>query len=147
MIAFICEIKFKLSNEKSFRNWLNFAINSYFKEKSITKTNKHRLTYIFCDDKYLLSINQKHLGHDYYTDIITFDCSENNIFDADMFISIERVEENAKELHESFDKELKRVMIHGLLHVMGYQDKSEDEKKIMREKEDFYIALFEKTIN
>ena len=101
------------------------------------------LSYIFCSDEYLLNINKEYLQHDYYTDIITFDNSEEDALIAgDIFISIDRVEENAKELNISFENELKRVMIHGVLHLCGYGDKSEEEQKLMREKEEEAIALY-----
>lgn len=95
------------------------------------------LNYIFCTDEYLLDINQQYLQHDYYTDIITFDNSENeNEIEGDIFISVERVKENAKDLNLPFLKELKRVMAHGVLHLCGYGDKTPDEIALMRKKED-----------
>ena len=101
------------------------------------------LSYIFCSDEYLLNINKEYLDHDYYTDIITFDNSEeDNLIAGDIFVSIDRVEENATELNISFENELKRVMIHGVLHLCGYGDKSEEEEKLMREKEEEAIALY-----
>ncbi|MEZ5021985.1 MAG: rRNA maturation RNase YbeY [Chitinophagales bacterium] len=101
------------------------------------------LSYIFCSDEYLLNINKEYLNHDYYTDIITFDNSEeDNLIAGDIFVSIDRVEENATELNVSFENELKRVMIHGVLHLCGYGDKSEEEEKLMREKEEEAIALY-----
>ena len=100
------------------------------------------INYIFCSDDYLLTINQEHLNHDYYTDIITFDLSEkeNNI-ESDIFISIDRVKENAKNNHVKFHIELYRVLIHGVLHLLGFNDKNEEEKLIMREKEDACLSL------
>ncbi|MEZ5007278.1 MAG: rRNA maturation RNase YbeY [Chitinophagales bacterium] len=101
------------------------------------------LSYIFCSDEYLLNINKEYLNHDYYTDIITFDNSEeDNLIAGDIFVSIDRVEENATELNVSFENELKRVIIHGVLHLCGYGDKSEEEEKLMREKEEEAIALY-----
>lgn len=94
---------------------------------------------IFCNDEYLLKINQEHLTHDYYTDIITFDYSENTIISGDLFISKDRVEENAEEYKVSFENELNRVIIHGILHLIGYNDKSESEIKEMRTKENYYL--------
>ncbi len=94
---------------------------------------------IFCNDEYLLKINQEHLTHDYYTDIITFDYSENNLISGDLFISKDRVEENAEEYKVSFENELNRVIIHGILHLIGYNDKSESEIKEMRTKENYYL--------
>jgi rRNA maturation RNase YbeY len=94
---------------------------------------------IFCNDEYLLKINQEHLTHDYYTDIITFDYSENTLISGDLFISKDRVEENAEEYKVSFENELNRVIIHGILHLIGYNDKSELEIKEMRTKENYYL--------
>jgi probable rRNA maturation factor len=100
------------------------------------------LTYVFCSDTYLLSINQQYLQHDYFTDIITFDnsISETSIH-GDIFISIDRVKENSRDFSQPFENELYRVMVHGLLHLCGYKDKTESEQKLMRQKEDTYISL------
>jgi rRNA maturation RNase YbeY len=95
--------------------------------------------FISCTDDFLLDMNKKYLGHDYYTDVITFDYTVGNSISGDIFISIERVEENARKFDVPFDHELSRVMYHGVLHLCGYRDKSEDEKRTMREKEDFYL--------
>lgn len=101
------------------------------------------LNYIFCDDAYLLDINQQYLNHNTYTDIITFDHREApGPIEGDIFISVERVRENAHSFQVSFEKELHRVMVHGLLHLLGYLDKSESEQKRMRAKEDHYLAQF-----
>jgi rRNA maturation RNase YbeY len=100
------------------------------------------LCFIFCTDDYLLEINKKHLDHDYYTDVITFDYTANNVVSGDIFISVERVTENADEFGVSFNHEINRVMYHGILHLCGYDDKSDDEKQTMREKEDFYLKTF-----
>jgi rRNA maturation RNase YbeY len=94
------------------------------------------LNYIFCSDEHLLKINQDFLQHDTYTDIITFDYVVAKLISGDIYISTERVQENADELEQSFDRELRRVMIHGLLHLIGYGDKTEEEKKEMRMAED-----------
>lgn len=103
--------------------------------------NKGEITFIFCSDKYLLEINKEYLQHDYYTDVITFDYSENNIISGDIFISIDRVKENADTYKVSFENELYRVMLHGVLHLVGYNDKTKEEQKIMRQKEDEYLNL------
>ena len=100
------------------------------------------ITYIFCDDAYLLKINQDFLNHDYYTDIITFDYVKGKIIAGDIFVSLQRISENAHTQGKSFDNELKRVLAHGVLHLCGYKDKSETEQKQMREKEDFYLSSF-----
>jgi rRNA maturation RNase YbeY len=97
------------------------------------------LCFIFCMDDFLLDINKKYLKHDYYTDVITFDYTVDSSISGDIFISIERVDENAREFGVAFEHELSRVMYHGVLHLCGYKDKSEDEEQTMREKEDFYL--------
>ena len=99
------------------------------------------LNFIFCDDEFLFEINNTYLRRDSLTDIITFDYSNKNNISGDIFISIDRVKANALSFNESFEDELKRVIIHGVLHLLGYKDKSKKEKKIMREKEDFYLSL------
>ena len=97
---------------------------------------------IFCSDDYLLDKNRDYLNHDYYTDIITFDYSENDVVSGDLFISIDRVKDNAITYGISFDNELKRVVYHGILHLCGYKDKTEKDKKEMREKENYYLSQF-----
>ena len=94
---------------------------------------------LFCDDNYLLNINIKYLNHDYFTDVITFDYSEKNILSGDIIISSERIKENSVIYNTSFKEELYRVMIHGILHLMGYKDKTKSEKKKMRRLEDLYM--------
>ena len=96
---------------------------------------------IFCSDQYLLEINKKHLNHDYYTDIITFDYCVEKIVSGDLYISIDRVKENSKIFNESFINELNRVVIHGVLHLCGYNDKTEADQKIMRNLENKYLAI------
>lgn len=99
------------------------------------------ISIIFCSDDYLLEVNKEYLDHDYYTDIITFDYTINNEVSGDLFISIDRVKENSTTFDVTFQKELYRVLVHGVLHLCGYGDKSEIEEKIMRSKEDFYLSL------
>jgi rRNA maturation RNase YbeY len=94
------------------------------------------LTFIFCSDDYLLEINKQHLNHDYYTDIITFDYCEGNFVAGDLFISIDRVNDNAASYKQSFKDELHRVCVHGVLHLCGLKDKSDDDSKTMRLAED-----------
>lgn len=116
-----------------------------FLEKMFQKEGKalHGLNYIFCSDKELLRINQDYLGHDYYTDIITFDLSGNNKeIMAEIYISVERVKENARHLGVSFKEELHRVIFHGVLHLCGYGDKNAYQERIMREKENFYLNQY-----
>ncbi len=101
------------------------------------------LNYIFCDDDYLLEINKQYLDHDYFTDIITFDNSEeDNVIEGDIYISVDRVRENAATFQADFETEMRRVLIHGLLHLMGYDDTDEKLKSVMRAKEDQYLLLF-----
>ena len=102
---------------------------------------KSRLHIIFCSDDYLLDINKKYLNHDYFTDIITFNYNENNTIIGDLFISVDRVKENAKELKVDFNNELFRVIIHGVLHLCGYNDKTQDQLKEIRTKEDEFLGL------
>ncbi|MDR1170730.1 MAG: rRNA maturation RNase YbeY [Prevotellaceae bacterium] len=97
------------------------------------------LCFIFCSDNFLLEMNKKYLNHDYYTDVITFDYTVDNIISGDIFISVERVHENAHRFGAPFSHELRRVIYHGILHLCGYMDKSDDEQRTMREKEDFYL--------
>ena len=98
------------------------------------------ITLIFCSDKYLLNINVNYLNHNYYTDIITFNYVEGETISGDLFISIDRIKENSKEFNTTFIKELYRVIFHGILHLIGFNDKTEEEQKIMRGKEDLYLS-------
>src|SRR5690606_15661473 len=112
-----------------FEEWLKRVIASESKQLE-------EVSYIFCDDQYLLEINQKYLNHDTYTDIISFDSCIGNILQGDIFISTERVAENAREYNTAFADEMRRVMVHGILHFCGYTDKSEEEEALMRRKEE-----------
>ena len=129
------DIKFKLQSPIKIRRWLTeCAEREGFQILSIN--------YIFTSDSYLLKMNQDYLGHDTLTDIITFDHSEKKgIIEADIFISVPRVRENASLLHIPFENELARILIHGLLHLTGYSDKSGSAKKQMTEREDAYLSL------
>jgi rRNA maturation RNase YbeY len=122
------DVKINIKNKLKTRQWINSTITS--EGKTLGDIN-----YIFCSDEYLLKVNQDALDHDYYTDIITFDYCEANIISGDLFISIDRVKDNAEQLKETFEREISRVMIHGVLHLCGYGDKSEAEEKLMRKKE------------
>ncbi len=99
------------------------------------------ITVIYCSDEYLLSVNKSFLGRDYYTDVITFNYAEGNTISGDIFISIERIRENSDEYEVDFFDELDRVIIHGILHLVGYNDDNDDDSKIMRGKEDFYLNM------
>jgi probable rRNA maturation factor len=100
------------------------------------------ISVIFCSDKFLLNINKKYLQHNYYTDILAFDYTSGKIASGDIYISIERVTENADKFNVSFNEELYRIMFHGILHLLGYSDKNEKDKEIMTLKEDYYLKNF-----
>ncbi len=97
---------------------------------------------VFCNDEYLLQLNMLHLNHSYYTDVITFDYSEDKTISGDIFISIDRVKENAQEFSVTFFNELCRVIVHGVLHLCGYKDKTEEDNRLMRKKEDECLFLY-----
>ena len=128
---------FVLKQKTSIKLWLLNVLKKENKQPG-------EINYIFCDDEHLLHINQTYLKHNTLTDIITFDYSESNILSGDIFISIERVKENAKKFQVSFEDELRRVMVHGILHLAGYKDKTKQAKSQMTRKEDCYLALFDK---
>lgn len=133
MISFNYETKFQLENETDISKWISSVISSEkFKEGDIN--------YVFCDDDYLLKLNIKFLNHNTLTDIISFDDSIGKILQGDIFISVERVKENAENFNVSFQEELNRVMVHGILHYCGYKDKTKTDSKIIRRKENFYIS-------
>jgi rRNA maturation RNase YbeY len=135
MISFNYEIDFELETEAAFSAWLAKIILA--EGKSIGD-----IDYVFCDDDYLHKINVEFLQHDTLTDIISFDYSVGNELHGDVYISIERVRENAVDFEVNFDEELKRVMAHGVLHFCGFKDKTESDSKIMRQKENEAIASF-----
>jgi rRNA maturation RNase YbeY len=135
MINFNYETEFTLENEQAFADWLSAVIVSENK-------NEGEINYIFCDDEYLHKINVEYLNHDTLTDIISFDYTVGNELNGDIFVSVERVEDNAKDFNVSFIEELKRVLAHGILHYCGYKDKSDSEAELMRSKEDEKIAMF-----
>jgi rRNA maturation RNase YbeY len=136
MIHFCTEdITFSLKEKLKHKAWLNEVAKQ--EGKKILE-----LTYVFCSDEYLLQINQEYLNHDTLTDIVTFDNSEDQKkIEGDIFISIERVRENGNKLGTS-ETELERVMVHGLLHLLGYKDKKKEDKALMTEREDFYIKQY-----
>ena len=135
MISFNYENDFELANESEISTWLSNVIVSENKKEG-------DINYIFCDDEYLLEINQQYLDHDTLTDIISFDYCVGNELHGDIFISVERVLENALDFEVKFEEELLRVMAHGILHYCGYKDKSEVDEKLMRQKEEEKIKLF-----
>ncbi len=101
-----------------------------------------KISIIFCSDEYLLDINNEYLKHDYYTDIITFNYGEDNLVSGDLFISVDRVRDNSVTYGQTFENELNRVIFHGILHLVGFEDKEEASIKIMKMKEDFYLSKF-----
>ena len=135
MISFNYETDFELGNETLFSNWIAKIIESENRLEG-------EINYIFCDDDYLHKINLQYLNHDTLTDIISFDYSEGNFLQGDIFISIERVQDNATDFNISLLEELKRVMAHGILHYCGYKDKSLEEEKVMRQKEEEKMKMF-----
>ena len=101
------------------------------------------ISYVFCSDEYILNVNKEYLQHDYYTDIITFDYCEGDKLSGDLFISVDTVRENALEYGTEFSEELNRVMVHGILHLIGYDDHSDEDIAMMRKKENYYLSLRE----
>lgn len=123
------DIKFTLKHKKNISAWI---IETIEKEKKTCG----QIAYVFCSDDFLLDLNQRFLNHNTYTDIITFDYSEGKTLNGEIYISIDRVRENAQKFKVDFEKELLRVIIHGALHLAGYKDKSKEQKEKMRKKED-----------
>lgn len=137
MINFhIEEIEFKVVNPIKIKRWLKSTILSEGYELS-------EINYIFCADEYLHKINLEYLDHDTLTDIITFDNSEGEKqIEGDIFVSIDRVHDNAKDFNSTFEQEFRRVVVHGILHLCGYFDKSVEDEKLMRMKEEYYLNLW-----
>lgn len=130
------ETQFRFTNRNNLKR---FLINVFELEKKILTS----LSYIFCSDTHLLEINKEFLQHDFFTDIITFDLSEKDSkIQGEIYISIDRVKDNSRLLHEPFKKELHRVILHGVLHLCGYKDKTEKDILIMRQKEEYYLDLY-----
>ena len=122
---------------------ISTATISWLEEVIKTENKKlGEINYILCDDEYLLKVNQDFLDHDYYTDIITFDYVKGKTISGDIFVSLPRISDNAKNLVKDFNSEFHRVLAHGILHLMGYKDKTEEEITVMRQKEDFYLNVF-----
>lgn len=134
MVRFFFENDFNLKNRRAIKLWL--AVVAGNERKVIEQVN-----YIFCNDEYLLEKNMKYLKHNTLTDIISFDYSKGELLTGDIFISTERVIENADVLRQTITDELHRVMVHGLLHYCGYKDKTLKEKELIRNKEDYYLSL------
>lgn len=135
MISFHYETQFELPNEAQIEQWISKVIASENK-------NEGEINYIFCDDEYLHKLNVEFLNHDTLTDIISFDNSLGNELHGDIFISVERVADNANDFKVSFDDELRRVMIHGVLHYCGFKDKTEADQEQMTAKENEKLQMF-----
>lgn len=133
MIEFNYETNFELQEQKIWADWLGKVIINENREEG-------ELNYIFCDDAYLHELNVKYLNHDTLTDIITFDYTVGKRLHGDIYVSVERILENAKEYDVTFERELSRVMVHGVLHLCGYEDKASADIIVMRAKEDHYIS-------
>jgi len=137
MISYYSEgIDFILKGKAFNNKWLKLVAESEIRRIG-------DVSIIFCSDSYILDINMKYLQHDYFTDIITFDYCEGEKLSGDLFISIDSVRENALQYGTEFDEELNRVMVHGILHLIGYDDHTKDDQKIMREKENYYLSFRE----
>ena len=128
-------IDFELENELKVKKWILEVVGTQGKRVG-------NLNYLFCDDAYLINVNRTYLDHDTYTDIITFDYVEGNVVSGDILISVERVRENAMLFSSSFEQELRRVIIHGVLHLLGQADKSDEDATEMRKKEELALALW-----
>ncbi len=132
-IRFNYQIKgFRIRNSTIVKSWLRKVIAK-------EKFSCGNISIIFVDDKYLMSINNEFLKHHYYTDVIAFDYSVNDILEGEIYLSVETIRDNARKFKQGVRAELLRVMVHGILHLIGYKDKSSKEKSIMREKEDYYL--------
>lgn len=131
---FLQDIDFVFKHKRLNNFWLKLVAESEIKKLG-------NINIIFCSDNYILDVNVKYLGHDYFTDIITFDYCVKNILSGDLFISIDTVRDNSEFYKTEFNDELNRVIVHGLLHLIGYDDHTPEEQKIMREKENYYLEL------
>lgn len=118
-----------------YKQWLEDIILSEGKKQG-------EINYIFCDDEYLLKINQDYLQHDYYTDIITFDYVKGKTISGEIFVSLQRISDNSSTLSRDYEEEVRRVLAHGILHLSGYKDKTEEEEKEMRRMEDLYLSRY-----
>lgn len=135
MIRYFCEdIRFTYKNKLANNRWLKMVAGS-----EIRKIGD--INVIFCSDNYILDVNMKYLQHDYFTDIITFDYCEGKVLSGDIFISVDSVRENSIEFGTDFEEELHRVIVHGVLHLIGYDDHTEEDKKVMRQKENYYLQM------
>lgn len=134
---FFEDTNFKFNKRRATSKWLKSAI-------ALENKKLGDISIIYCSDDYLLVINKQYLSHDYYTDVITFNYCEGELISGDIFISVDTIKANAEEYGASFDNELCRVMVHGILHLIGYDDDCESNQLIMRQKEDFYLERYDK---
>ena len=136
MISFHCKhSQYRPANKSRITEWLNKSVQH--QKKSIGN-----ISIVFCSDEYLLQINKQYLNHNYFTDIITFDYSTDRKVSGDLFVSVDRLRDNSKQLEITLQLEVRRVLVHGVLHLCGYNDKSTADKKLMTAKEDFYLARY-----
>jgi rRNA maturation RNase YbeY len=135
MISFNYETDFELDNKEQYEDWISRIIES-------EGFDEGEINYIFCDDEYLHKINVEYLDHDTLTDIISFDYTVGNLIQGDIFVSVERVQDNANDFNVPFEEELKRVLSHGVLHYCGYKDKSPKDEALMRSKEEEKMQMF-----
>ena len=135
MIKYFSSTDFVIKDKNRLTLWIEEVIN---KERRLIK----ELVFNFCSDDSLLKLNKEFLNHDTLTDVITFDYSVSETISGEVFISVDRVRANSKEFHQDFNDEIKRVMIHGVLHLCGYKDKTPKEKALMSDKENLYLAIF-----
>ena len=133
---FFEDTDFNLKNKTKIKKWLKLVAESEV-------FSLGAVSVIFCSDNYILDINQRFLQHDYFTDIITFDYSEGEKISGDLFISVDSVRENSIEFGTEFEEELHRVIVHGILHLIGYDDHTDEEIRTMRSKENYYLSLYD----
>ena len=137
MISYFFEdTDFQFKNKTLNNRWLKLVAESEIRRIG-------QISIIFCSDNYILDVNQQYLQHDYFTDIITFDYCEGDMISGDLFISVETVRENSLEYGTEFSEELNRVIVHGILHLIGYDDHNDDDIAMMRKKENYYLSLRE----
>ena len=140
MVRYYCEdIKFEFKNKLANNRWLRMVAGSEIKTLG-------DISIIFCSDNYILDVNIRYLHHDYFTDVITFDYCEGNILSGDLFISVDTVKDNADFYKTDFDTELNRVIVHGILHLIGYDDHCDEDIAEMRAKENYYLDLRKKLL-
>lgn len=135
MVEYVYKTKYSIKDEEKYTKWFKKVIVSESKQLG-------DLVYILTDDKEILKVNQDYLGHDYYTDIITFQYNKNDEVSGDIFISLDRIKENSKNYNVTFEEELRRVMVHGILHLLGYDDKTDKDQEKMRVLENQKMEMF-----